>query len=141
MKTARSYAKKLEGDLILVDKRRPAHNVAEVMHVVGEVKDKNIIIVDDLIDTGTTFIRTAEALKDRGAKDIIGVCVHPVFSGASLDNLGKTDAVKKVFATDTIPLNDPTGKIEVISVSEILAEAIIRTHDNRSISSLFEIER
>jgi len=141
MKTARSYAKKLEGDLILVDKRRPAHNVAEVMHVVGEVKDKNIIIVDDLIDTGTTFIRTAEALKDRGAKDIIGVCVHPVFSGAALDNLGKTDAVKKVFATDTIPLDDPTGKIEIISVSEILAEAIIRTHDNRSISSLFEIER
>lgn len=141
IKTARAYAKRLSGDLVLVDKRRPAHNVAEVVHVIGDVKDKNVIIVDDMIDTGTTFIRTAESLKERGAKEIVGICVHPVFSGSALEKLEATDAVTKVYATDTIPLKQDCPKIEIISVSELLAEAIIRTHDNRSISSLFEIER
>jgi len=94
-----------------------------------------------MIDTGTTFVNCAEALKDKGALHIIGVCVHPVLSGNALDKIDASDAVSKVFVTDTIPLKRHSDKIEIVSVAELLAEAIIRTHDNRSISSLFEIER
>lgn len=141
IKTARSYSKRIGAGLILVDKRRPQHNVAEIMNVIGDVKDKNVFIVDDMIDTGTTFVKCAETLKEKGALDIIGITVHPVFSGDALDKIEGSEAVKKVFVTDTIPLSRLSDKIEVVSVAELLAEAIIRTHDNRSISSLFEIER
>jgi ribose-phosphate pyrophosphokinase len=141
VKTARAYAKRIGGDLVLVDKRRPAHNVAEIVHIIGNVEGKNLIIVDDMIDTGNTFIQCCNALKEHGALDIYGVCVHPVFSGDALKRFEDADSVKRMFVTDTIPLKSPSSKIEVISVSEILAEAIIRTHDSRSISSLFEIER
>lgn len=140
-KTARSYAKRFSGDLILVDKRRPQHNVAEIMHIIGEVKDKNVVIVDDMIDTGTTFVNCAEALMDKGALNIVGICVHPVFSGNALDKIDNSAAISKVYVTDTLPLRRHSDKIEIVSVAELLAEAIIRTHDNRSISSLFEIER
>lgn len=141
IKTARSYAKRMGADLVLVDKRRPQHNVAEIMHIIGEVKDKNLIIVDDMIDTGNTFVNCAEALKKAGANQIIGVCVHPVFSGEAIDKIEGSSAIDKMFVTDTIPLKKNFSKVEIISVSELLAEAIIRTHDNRSISSLFDIER
>jgi len=141
VKTARAYSKKIGGNLVLVDKRRPTHNIAEIVNIIGEVKDRNIIVVDDMIDTGGTFVQCAEALKNAGAKDIYGVCVHPVFSGDALEKIEKSDAIKRLFATDTIPLCCKSEKLEIISVAELLAEAIIRTHDNRSISSLFEIER
>jgi ribose-phosphate pyrophosphokinase len=141
VKTARSYARRINGDLVLVDKRRPEHNVAEIMNIIGEVSGKNVLVVDDMIDTGTTFVKCAEALKEKGALEIIGVTVHPVLSGSALEKIEACDAVKKVYATDTIPLKRLSPKIEIISVAELLAEAIIRTHDNRSISSLFEIER
>ena len=141
VKTARSYARRINGDLVLVDKRRPEHNVAEIMNIIGEVNGKNVLIVDDMIDTATTFVKCAEALKEKGALEIIGVAVHPVFSGTALEKIEKCDAVQKVFVTDTIPQKRVSDKIEVVSVGELLAEAIIRTHDNRSISSLFEIER
>lgn len=140
-KTARAYAKRLGAELVIIDKRRPEHNVAEVLNIIGEPRGKNIIMVDDLIDTGTTFTQCAEALKNQGALDIYGVCVHPVFSGNALEKINKTDAIKKMFITDTIPFNGESEKIEIVSVAELFAEAIIRTHDNRSISSLFEIER
>ncbi len=140
-KTARAYAKRLHADLVLVDKRRPVHNEAEIMHIIGDVNDKHVIIVDDMIDTGTTFVKCADALKSKGAKDIYGLCVHPVFSGNAMDKIEASGAVEKVFVTDTIPLPRESDSIEVISVAELLSEAIIRTHDNRSISSLFEIER
>ena len=141
VKTARAYSKRIGGDLVLVDKRRPAHNVAEIVSVIGDVKDKNVMIVDDLIDTGSTFVQCAEVLKDKGAKSINGVCVHPVFSGNALEKIENSKAIEKLFVTDTIQLERLCSKIEVVSVAELLAEAIIRTHDNRSISSLFEIER
>jgi ribose-phosphate pyrophosphokinase len=143
VKTARAYAKRMGqgGNLILIDKRRPSHNVAEIMHVIGDPKDKDVIIVDDMIDTGTTFINCIKALKDGGAKDIIGVSVHPVLSGEALDKLEATEELDKLLVTDTIPLKSESKKIKVVTVSEMLAEAIVRTHDNRSISSLFEIER
>ena len=141
VKTARAYAKRMGGELILVDKRRPAHNQAEIVHVIGNAEGKNIIIVDDMIDTGNTFIRCAESLKSSGAKEIIGVCVHPVFSSDAIARIDKSPAIKKMLVTDTIPLNAHSDKIEVISIAELLGEAIVRTHDNRSISSLFDIER
>lgn len=141
VKTARAYSKRIGGDLVLVDKRRPAHNVAEIVHIIGNVKDKNVVIVDDMIDTGNTFIQCANVLKQNGAKEIIGVCVHPVFSGEALERFEAAESVKKMFVTDTIPLKRQSDKIKVISVADLLAEAIIRTHDSRSISSLFELER
>ncbi len=142
IKTARAYAKRMGvNDLILIDKRRPSHNKAEVMNIIGDPKDKDIVIVDDLIDTGTTFINCAQALKEGGARRIFGVCVHPVFSGNSIEKFDKLDVMEKLFVTDTIPLTTNCEKIEVVSVADLLAEAIVRTHDNRSISSLFEIER
>lgn len=141
VKTARSYARRLGADLILVDKRRPAHNVAEIVNIIGDVKGKNLIIVDDMIDTGNTFLKCAETLKDKGALEITGVCVHPVFSGNIVERIDKSEAIGKLYVTDTIPLREHSSKIHVASVSELLGEAIIRTHDNRSISSLFEIER
>lgn len=110
VKTARAYAKRMNGDLVLVDKRRPAHNKAEIVQVIGEVKGKNIIIVDDMIDTGNSFIQCAEALKDKGAKDIIGVCVHAVFSGNAVGRIDKSDAIKKMYITDSIPLKNTIGK-------------------------------
>lgn len=141
IKTARSYAKRMGGDLLLVDKRRPAHNVAEITHIIGEVEGRNIVIVDDMIDTGNTFVQCAEALKERGANSITGICVHPVFSGNAFERIENSDAIDRMFITDTIPLKKTPNKIEVVSVAELLAESILRTHDNRSISTLFGIER
>ncbi len=141
IKTARAYAKRFGSDLVLVDKRRPKHNVAKIMNVIGDVKDKSIAIVDDMIDTGNTFLECATTLKEKGAKYIIGICVHPVLSGDAFERIEDSKAIDKLLVTDTIYLKKESKKIELVSVSELLAEAIIRTHDYRSISSLFEIER
>lgn len=141
IKTARAYANKFGGDLVLVDKRRTSHNVADIMHIIGEVEGKQIVVIDDMVDTGTTFVKCAEALVAKGAVDITGICVHPVFSGQALEKIENSKAISKMFVTDTIALKAQSDKIKVVSVAELLAEAIVRTHDNRSISSLFEIER
>jgi len=141
VKTARAYAKHLGCQLVLVDKRRPSPNETEVMHIIGDVEDRNIIIVDDMIDTANTFIQCAEALQNKGAKDIFGVCVHPVLSGEANLKIDACDAIKSIFVTDTIKLDKKSDKIHIVSIAELLGEAIIRTHDNRSISTLFEIER
>ncbi len=142
VKTARAYAKRLdEANLVLIDKRRPTHNEAEIMHIIGNAKDKNVFIVDDMIDTGTTFLNCADAIKNQGAKSVYGICVHPVLSNNAIEKIEKNESLTKLFVTDTIPLHRTSDKIEVVSVADLLAEAIIRTHDARSISSLFEIER
>jgi ribose-phosphate pyrophosphokinase len=142
VKTARSYADRLGGiDLAVVHKRRPSHNEAVITNVIGDVQDKNMILIDDMIDTGGTFLRCAEALVSRGAKSITGVCVHPVLSGEAVKKIAETDALDKLYVTDTIELKETCDKIEVISIADMLAEAIKRTFDNRSISSLFDIER
>ncbi|MBI2794574.1 MAG: ribose-phosphate pyrophosphokinase [Ignavibacteria bacterium] len=140
VKNARAYAKMLgdDIDLVVVDKRRPKHNDVEVMNIIGDVKGRNVIIVDDLIDTGTTFVKCAEALRGNGAETIIGMCTHAVFSNDAVRKISSSGAVSKVFVTDTIPLTSTNPKIEVISVAGLFAEAIIRTHENQSISSLFE---
>lgn len=141
VRTARAYADKMNAGLVLVDKRRPAANEAIITNVIGDVEGRNVVIVDDMIDTGGTFVKCAEELKRRGAKSINGITVHPVFSGSALDKIENSDAIDKLFITDTIPLKKKLDKIEVVSVADLLGEAIIRTHDNRSISSLFDIER
>jgi ribose-phosphate pyrophosphokinase len=140
VKTARAYAKLLgDADLVVVDKRRPKHNVAEVMNIIGDVEGKSVVIVDDLIDTGSTFVQCAEALKAKGADQIVGVITHPVFSGAAIERIAASDALTRLIVADTIPLQRTHPKITVISVADLFAEAILRNHENESISSLFDI--
>ena len=141
VKTARNYSSKLGGSLVLVDKRRPAHNEAEITTIIGDVENKNVLLVDDMIDTGNTFVKCAEALKTRGALNVYGAVVHPVFSGTALEKIEKSFGIDKLLVTDSIHLKQEVTKIKVISISELISESIIRTYDNRSISSLFDIER
>jgi ribose-phosphate pyrophosphokinase len=140
IKMARAFAQRLEADLVLIDKRRPRANVAEVANVIGEVDNRNVLLVDDMIDTGGTFSSAIKTLKQAGAKEVYGACTHPVLSGNAVDMLNHS-ALSKLTVTDSIPLNAESGKIEVISVSKIFAEAIKRIHMNQSISSLFDIDK
>jgi ribose-phosphate pyrophosphokinase len=140
IKMARSYAKRLGADLILIDKRRPKANEVEVMNVIGNVEGKNVLIVDDLIDTAGTFVNAVKALKDSGAKQIYGACTHPILSGKAIERLTKSE-LKSVIVTDSIPKRKECPKIEYRSASKLFAEAIIRTHDNKSISSLFDVDK
>jgi ribose-phosphate pyrophosphokinase len=143
IKMARAFAKRLGGDLILIDKRRPKPNEAEVMNIIGEVKGRNILIVDDLIDTGGTFCSAVKALKNGGAKKIYGACTHPLFSGNALERILKTD-ITKVYVTDTIaptPQLLAADKIEILTVANIFGDAIKRGFSNKSISSLFDIDK
>ncbi|MGH2568739.1 MAG: ribose-phosphate diphosphokinase [Bacteroidota bacterium] len=140
LKMARSFAKRLEADLILIDKRRPRANEAEVLNVIGTVKGKNVLIVDDLIDTGGTFVSAVSALKESGAKEIYGACTHPILSGKAIERINGS-AINSITVTDTIPLRQVSPKIELRSVAKLFAEAIIRTHNHESISSLFDIDK
>lgn len=142
IKIARSYAKRLHADLVVIDKRRPKQNLAEVVHIIGDVKDKDVLLVDDLIDTAGTFVGAIEALKNKGAKNIYGAITHPIFSGSALERLHNSQ-LEKLFVSDTIPLHGDIdrNKISVISAAGIFAEAIRRTYNNESISSLFDIDK
>ena len=138
-KRARVYANELGADLILIDKRRPKHNVAEVMNIIGDVKGRNILIIDDLIDTANTFIAAVEGLKKAGANEIYGAATHPILSGPAVERIEKS-SLKKLIVSNTIPLSVNTNKIEILDVSKLFAQAIKRINENRSISSLFKIE-
>lgn len=138
VKTARAYAKHLGADLLLVDKRRPAPNVAEILNIIGDPKGKTIYLIDDLADTAGTLVNCAKVLKDAGAEQIFAACTHPVFSGEAVQRI-ENSVISSMFVADTIPLKQVTETIKVESVATIFAEAIIRTQNNRSISSLFEI--
>ena len=138
IKMARAYAKRLHADLIVIDKRRPKPNVAEVMNIIGEVKGKNVIIIDDLIDTAGTFVNAVNALKDKGAVNVYGACTHPILSGEAIERIEKLP-LKKLIVSDTVPLHIKSDKIEIKSVASLFAEAIKRTNLNESISSLFEV--
>jgi ribose-phosphate pyrophosphokinase len=138
IKMARAYAKRLHADLIVIDKRRPKPNVAEVMNIIGEVKGKNVIIIDDLIDTAGTFVNAVNALKKYGALEVYGACTHPILSGEAIERINNLP-LKKLIVSDTIPLHCESDKIEVKSVASLFAEAIKRTNLNESISSLFEV--
>ncbi len=140
IKLARSYSKRIGAKLVVIDKRRPKPNETEVMHIIGDVEGKDVLIVDDIIDTGGTFVSAIEALKKRGAKKIYGAVTHAVLSGKAIDKI-ENSAIEKLYVTDSIPLHRESEKIVVRTASVLLAEAILRTHNNESISSLFDVDK
>jgi ribose-phosphate pyrophosphokinase len=142
IKIARAYAKMLDCALVVIDKRRPKQNIAEVMNIIGEVEGKDILIVDDLIDTGGTIVGAIEALKNEGALEIYGAITHSVLSGNALDRI-KDSHISKLYVSDTINIEgiNQHKNIEVISSADLFAEAIRRTYNNESISSLFHIDK
>ncbi len=136
---ARAFAKRLGATLAIVDKRRDAPNESEVMNVIGTVKDKEAIILDDMIDTAGTVVQAAEAIKNEGAIEVSVCCTHPVLSGPAIDRI-QSSIVKEVIVTDTISLHEKAQsceKIKVLSIAGVLSEAIKRIYYNESISSLF----
>ncbi|PCI59376.1 MAG: ribose-phosphate pyrophosphokinase [Gammaproteobacteria bacterium] len=138
---ARAVAKLLnDTDLAIIDKRRPKANVAQVMHIIGDVKDRDCIIVDDMIDTGGTLAKAAEALKEHGANRIFAYATHPVFSGNAAQNI-KNSVIDEIIVTDSISLTDEiiaTGKVRQLSLSSMLSEAIRRVSNEESISAMFD---
>jgi len=140
IKMARAFAKRLETDLIVIDKRRPKQNEAEVMNIIGNVQGRNILIVDDLIDTAGTLVNAVTALKNAGAGDVYAACTHPVLSGNALLRV-ETCPLTKLVVTDTLPLPKGSDKIEVESVARIFAEAMKRMVRHQSISSLFDVDK
>jgi len=136
---ARAFAKRLECTLAVIDKRRTGPNVAEVMHLIGDVRGKIAIILDDMIDTAGTLTQAAKALKENGASAIYACATHGVLSGPAIERINNSD-IEEIVLTDTIPLGDKeqqTGKVRMLSVADLLAEAIRRIHEDESVSSLF----
>lgn len=136
---ARAFAKRLNASLAIIDKRREKANVSEVMNVIGDVKGKNAILFDDMIDTAGTITNAASALKGNGAKKVIAACAHAVLSGPALDRINGS-ALEEVIVTNTIPMEENMGKckkLTSLSVATLLGEAIKRIHEETSVSSLF----
>jgi ribose-phosphate pyrophosphokinase len=136
---ARALAKQLGCDLALIDKRRPAANVSEVMHVIGEIEGRNCVIMDDMIDTAGTLVKAAEVLKDRGAQRVFAYCTHPILSGPAIERIANSQ-LDEVVITNTIPLSDAAKanpKIRQLSVAFLFAETIRRISDGESVTSLF----
>jgi len=136
---ARAFAKRLDADLAIIDKRRSAPNQAKAMAVIGNVRDKVAIILDDMVDTAGTLVEAAEALAREGAREIHACCAHPVLSGPAVDRICGS-ALKSVVVTDTIPLSanaQACGKIRVLSIAELVGEAIVRSYRGDSVTSLF----
>ena len=142
IKIARSYAKRLNASLVVIDKRRPKQNLAEVVQIIGSVKNKDVLIVDDLIDTAGTFVGAIDALKKEGANNIYGAVTHPLFSGPAIERI-RNSQLTNLLVSDSIDFKrtDNLEKITIVSAAEIFAEAIKRTHDNESISSLFDVDK
>jgi len=135
---ARAFAKRLDTSLAFIDKRRTGPNEARVMHIVGEVEGRDVIIVDDMIDTGGTLTQAVPALLEKGAKRIFASCTHPVLSGAAVERI-EGSALEEVVVTNTIPLSEGrhSKKLSVLSVAPLLGEAISRIHKDESVSRLF----
>ncbi|MGA8263494.1 MAG: ribose-phosphate pyrophosphokinase [Ignavibacteriaceae bacterium] len=142
IKMARSYAKRLHADLVVIDKRRPRQNLAEVVHIIGNVEGKDVLLVDDLIDTAGTFVGAIDALKKNGANEIYGAITHPLFSGPAVERI-QNSQLKKLYISDTIAfdIDKKIDKVDKVSAALIFAEAIRRTYNNESISSLFDIDK
>lgn len=134
---ARSMAKILNLDLVIVDKRREKANESEVMNVIGDVASKDVILIDDMVDTAGTLIKAAKAFKERGASSVMAFCTHPVLSGKARENLA-SGAIDELVVTDTIPLNEPCEHVQVISVASLFAEVIRRVYHGESVNGLFE---
>jgi ribose-phosphate pyrophosphokinase len=138
-KMARGFARRMNASFAIIDKRRPTQNVAEVMEVIGEVKDRVCIIVDDMIDTAGTLVSVVNALKDRGALEIYAAATHPILSGPARERLSGSP-VAEVVVTNTldVPEEKRFDKLRVLSIAELLARAIRYTHSNESVSQLFD---
>ncbi|HVJ50467.1 ribose-phosphate pyrophosphokinase [Desulfitobacterium sp.] len=135
---SRNLAERIGATLAIIDKRRPEPNVSQIMNVIGDIQGKTVIMIDDIIDTAGTITQGAQALMDRGAKEVFACCTHPVLSGPALDRLEKS-VIKEVIVTNTIPL-DPERripKIKTLSVAPLLGSAIVRIHEDLSVSKLF----
>ncbi|MBF0125010.1 MAG: ribose-phosphate pyrophosphokinase [Magnetococcales bacterium] len=136
---ARSYAKRLNVDLAIIDKRRLGPNQSEVLHIIGDISGKNCLIVDDMVDTAGTLVKASDALLARGARSVTGVCTHPVLSGPAVERITHS-TLDELLVTDTIPLSGPAeqcSKIRVLTVANLLGEAIRRISAEESVSSLF----
>jgi ribose-phosphate pyrophosphokinase len=136
---ARAFAKRLDADLAIIDKRRSAPNQAKAMAVIGDVNDKVAVILDDMVDTAGTLTEAAAALKQEGAREIHACCAHAVFSGPAIERISDSE-LKSMVVTDTIPLTEKAAacrKIVVISIAELVGEAIIRSYRGDSVTSLF----
>ena len=136
---ARALAKRLESDLAIIDKRRPKANDSEVMNIIGDVKGRTCVIMDDMVDTAGTLAKAAQALKSEGAIKVLAYCTHPVLSGGAVERIANS-ALDEVVVTDSIPLREDAkkcAKIRVLSVVDLLAETILRISNEDSVSSLF----
>ena len=136
---ARALAKRLESDLAIIDKRRPRANVSEVMNVIGEVKGRTCVIMDDMVDTAGTLCKAAQVLKQEGAVKVVAYCTHPVLSGTAVERIAESD-MDELVVTDTIPLREDAracSKIRQLSIAGLLAETILRISTEDSVSSLF----
>jgi ribose-phosphate pyrophosphokinase len=136
---ARALAKRLDTDLAIIDKRRPKANVSEVMNIIGEVRGRTCVIMDDMVDTAGTLTRAADALKEQGATGVIAYCTHAVLSGNAVERVAQS-SLDELVVTDSIPLSDAglaCGKIRVLSCAQLLAETILRINRADSVSSLF----
>jgi ribose-phosphate pyrophosphokinase len=136
---ARKLAERLEAPIAIIDKRRPEPNVAEVMNIVGNIEGKTAIIIDDIIDTAGTITLAANALIESGAREVYACCTHPVLSGPAIERIANSK-IKELIVTNTIPLREEQliDKITVLSVAPIIGEAIIRVHEELSVSKLFD---
>ncbi|MDD3466518.1 MAG: ribose-phosphate pyrophosphokinase [Campylobacterales bacterium] len=135
---ARNMAGKMGLDLVIVDKRREKANKSEVMNIIGDVQGKDVILVDDMIDTAGTIVQAAAALKAHGATSVIACCTHPVLSGPAYDRI-QNGELDELVVTDTIPLAKESPKITVLTVSNIFGEVIRRVYHNESVNSLFVV--
>ena len=136
IKRARSFAKFFNAELAVCDKYRREANKVSSMRLIGEVEGKDVVLVDDLVDTAGTICKAAALLKEKGAKSVRAVCTHPVLSGNAYENI-ENSVLEELAVSDTIPLKQPSNKIKVLTVSNLYAKAIRKIHDNESISSLF----
>ena len=136
IKRARSFAKFFEADLAVCDKYRKEANKIESMRLIGEVEGKDVVLVDDLVDTAGTICKAAALLQEKGANSVRAVCTHAVLSGNAYENI-ENSVLEELVVTDTIPLKQKTNKIKVLTVSDLFAKAIRKIHDHESISSLF----
>jgi ribose-phosphate pyrophosphokinase len=136
---ARAFAKRLNAGLAIIDKRRETPNIAEAMHIIGDIRGKDSILLDDMVDTAGTLTSAALALKEEGAENVYAYCTHPVLSGRAIGRLMESP-LKEAIITDTIPLKGESiscEKLKVLTVAPLLAEAIKRIHQDESVSSLF----
>jgi len=140
IKMARAYAKRVSADLAIIDKRRVSPEKAEAIHIMGEVEGKNVIIVDDMIATGSSLIEAVEALKKAKAETIYAAVAHGILSGPAIERIQQCKGLEKLLITDSVPLAEDKkhSKIEVLSVANLLAEAIKRIHNEESVSCLFD---